>query len=523
MIKTGKAGSGTYGIVYNAKTPDKDGNVTYVAVKRNFVDSSISFSGSIKELDLLNRLRGHPYIVKLLSISFGNPFTTPNSPLSDRNKGCKEDYLHFVFEKAEKNLHELIYSRSVHISYIKLAMVQLLLGIEYMHAKNVIHRDIKPSNLLWFTNDNKTMLKICDFGLAKIKTQQEPSTPKVVTCWYRAPEICIRDENYSYSSDMWSVGLVLYEMISRKALLMGVKDNDNRILNKILEYMPRLTENDKERYSDYYRSKVSRSDWKKKIKLSGKEIKEFNKYPGNGANYNQYLDLIDKLIIINPDERLTATQALSHPFFEPYQEFIQWCRDNYSPVCKEEPKIYIIDCIERRWATKIAFVVFNGRSGLEWYKHRIIFQSIDLFDRYLFYLENQDLPGIFLVGKAQNQIKETKYSGKYMTRYETQLRYVVCLYICIKYFTTLSIPISFEDLATEEYKTYKALIEAEEFEQKILKDVVEFKMYRETIYEAADRLDINLDEYKTRDLLLAYGTCETKKDITPSELLEILL
>lgn len=59
MIKKGKAGSGTYGVVYNATSPDKNGNQYDVAVKRNIIDSGISFSGSIKELDLLNRLRGH--------------------------------------------------------------------------------------------------------------------------------------------------------------------------------------------------------------------------------------------------------------------------------------------------------------------------------------------------------------------------------------------------------------------------------------------------------------------------------
>ena len=80
MIRTSKMGSGTYGVVYGAKMKNTD--ETEIAVKRNIVDSDISFSGSIKEMDLLNRLRGHPYIVKLISVSFGNPFITPNSPLS---------------------------------------------------------------------------------------------------------------------------------------------------------------------------------------------------------------------------------------------------------------------------------------------------------------------------------------------------------------------------------------------------------------------------------------------------------
>lgn len=194
MIRTGKAGSGTYGVVYNAETTDKEKRK--IAVKRNIVDNSVSFTGSVKELDLLNRLKGHPYIVKLLSVAFSNPFTAPNSPV-DRvgNYHYKEDYIHFIFEQANSNGHTLIYNKEIPICYIKLAMVQMFLGLEYIHAKGIIHRDLKPANLLWFvTADNKAAVKICDFGLAKNYTSA-PMTPKVVTCWYRAPEICSKDPN----------------------------------------------------------------------------------------------------------------------------------------------------------------------------------------------------------------------------------------------------------------------------------------------------------------------------------------
>ena len=90
----------------------------------------------------------------------------------------------------------------------------------------------------------------------------------------------------------------------------------------------------------------------------------------------------------------------------------------------------------------------------------------------------------------------------------------------IKYFTTLSIPISFSDLVSDSYKTEKALIEAEEFEKVMLRDVLRFKVFRETIYEVAN---IELDEYKIRDLVLLYGELSSKKDITPSELLQEFL
>ena len=525
MIRTNKISSGTYGIAYSAKASKDD--KTEVAIKRNIVDADISFSGSIRELDLLNRLRGHPYIVKLLSVSFGNPFVQPNSPIPSRkNSEYREDYLHFIMELGKQNLHSLIYEKVVHVAYLKLAMVQTLLAIEYMHAKGVVHRDIKPANLLWFNNDDRGTVKLCDFGLSKIFTGQEPKSPHMVTCWYRAPEICAHHENYSFESDMWSIGVVFYEMIARNALLIGSKDDDTRLLSKIIGILPSpehkdilkmIRDGNKQGVSPIKLGKEAsprfRKTWKTMINLSVADIEEFNRYPSNEANYDNFLDLLDKLLQLNPEKRLTASQALSHEFFTPYQNIIEWSRTNYPPIGKDEHLVEIFNCTERKWATKLAFTIFNDRTSLTWYRHRIIFQSIDMFDRYLIFIKNE---------KKEEKL-ESEYSGKYMTRYETQLRYVVCLYICIKYFTTLNAPISFLDLATAEYKTPKAMIEAEEFEKRMLRDVLKFKIFRETVFECNDRRGIILSELKIRDLLYHYGTSSSIRDVKLSDLLSSLL
>ena len=521
MIKIGKAGSGTYGTVYRAKMGKKD--VTEIAVKRNIIDADVSFSGSIREMDLLNRLRGHPYIIKLISVAFGNPFVTPNSPIGNRREEYKEDYLHFVFEKGEQNLHNLIYEKVVHVSYLKLCMVQILLSVEYMHAKGVIHRDIKPANLIWFVEKNKTSVKMCDFGLSKVHTNQAPSSPHVVTCWYRAPEICCHSNNYSYPSDMWSVGCVFYEMISRHALLLGYKDDDNKILSKIIGLSPSATPTDIYKLTNGNKINLTKEaspkhkkSWRQMINLSEVEIIEFNKYPNaenNEATYEEFLDLIDKILRLDPSQRLTATTALEHPFFRPYQNIIDWCRHNFPPAIKTEPLISVIDCIERRWIIVAAFKFFNDKGNLSWFRYRILFQSIDMFDRYIGYCDSL---GNFKVPSENN--------GKYLTKENSMLKYMVCLYMCIKYFTTLSVPISYPELVESKYKTPKALLEAEEYEQKMLRDVLKFKVYRETIYEAADRMSMILDDYKIRDILEQYGKIKSKDNITPSQLLnEILL
>lgn len=520
MIRTSKAGSGTYGIVYNAKTADE--SKRKVAIKRNIVDESVDFSGSVKELDMLNRLKGHPYIVKLLSVSFGNPLSTPNSPISRLGSfKYREDYLHFIFEQANNNGHTLIYGDGIHISYLKLAMVQMFLGIEYMHAKQVIHRDIKPANLLWFvSSDNKAAVKICDFGLSKINSRVGSMTPKVVTCWYRAPEICSQDPDYSYASDIWSAGCVIFEMVSKRALLLNSTDDDVKLLSKIIGLIPNPSSEDIWKLTKGNKIKLTseasprhRLSFQELIGLSKENIKEFNKYPENGSTYDQFISLLEHILVLDPSRRLTATGILNHEFFNPYRDVIDWSRKEYPPVSSSDDKINIVVCKERGWACKAAFLVFNGRTHLFWYKHQMLFQSIDLFDRYLTYIRT----------KTVKRLVEDKDQGRYLTRYEAELYYIVCLYISIKYFTTLHVPISFTELATENYKTPKAMLEAEEFEKKMIGEVLKFTIYRDTCYEKGVKIKGSMNEVDIRDLLDKYGNIPSDTNLILTDLTNLLM
>jgi len=521
MIRTGKISQGTYGILIAGETVGE--NKRKVAVKRNIMDESVSFSGSIKELDLLNKLKGHPYIVKLLSASFSNPFTVPNSPISRVGHNYKEDYLHFIFEQANNNAHTLIYTKEIPMCYFKLCMVQMFLGIEYMHAKGVIHRDIKPANMLWFvTADNKAAIKLCDFGLSKVHTPQGPMTPRVVTSWYRAPEICSKDPNYGFPSDIWSTGCVMFEMVAKKAFLVGSPDDDVKLLSKIIGLVPDPSYNDIYKLTKGHKITLTqdasprhRSSFKELINLSDDEIENFNSLPQNGATYEQYLDLLNHILVLDPEKRYTATEILDHAFFNPYREIIDWCRKTYPPTSYVDEPISIVCCRERAWACKAAFLVFNGRGCLTWYSHKILFQSIDIFDRYLSYIDKN----------TTKRLVESKLQGKYLTRYQTELHYIVCLYMTIKYYTTLHVPISFTELATDEYKTARAMLEAEEFEKKMIRDVLQLKIQRNTVYELACNINGSpLDEYQTCDLLDRYGNIRSHyKNISLNDLYNSLI
>jgi mitogen-activated protein kinase 1/3/mitogen-activated protein kinase 6 len=95
--------------------------------------------------------------------------------------------------------------------------------MKYMHSAGILHRDLKPRNLLVNSNCD---LKICDFGLARAELPNMPikvaaMTDYVATRWYRAPEVLLSVKRYSYAMDMWSIGCIFGELLTRRPLLPG--------------------------------------------------------------------------------------------------------------------------------------------------------------------------------------------------------------------------------------------------------------------------------------------------------------
>jgi len=109
-------------------------------------------------------------------------------------------------------------------SEVKCVMRHLLSAIGHLHDNWVLHRDLKTSNLLY---NNKGMLKVADFGLAReYGSPLKPYTLNVVTLWYRAPELLLGAKQYSTAIDMWSIGCIFAELISKQPLLQGRTEID---------------------------------------------------------------------------------------------------------------------------------------------------------------------------------------------------------------------------------------------------------------------------------------------------------
>ncbi|XP_034275973.1 mitogen-activated protein kinase 15 isoform X2 [Pantherophis guttatus] len=217
-------------------------------------------------------------------------------PQPDR---CPETDLHAVIKKG--NL-----LKDIHKCYI---LYQLLKATKFIHSGNVIHRDQKPSNILL---DRDCFVKLCDFGLARSLGQIEKDegnpalTEYVATRWYRAPEILLASKCYTKGVDMWSIGCILGEMLLGKPLFPGTSTVNQ--IEQILRVIPPPSPEDLDAFhSDYRASVINRVSCQPQLSLE--ELMP-------ASTPAQALDLLKRLLVFNPEKRLTAEEALEHPYVQ---------------------------------------------------------------------------------------------------------------------------------------------------------------------------------------------------------------
>ncbi|KAH0922716.1 hypothetical protein HID58_022734 [Brassica napus] len=262
--KLSKINEGTYGVVYKAKDRKTEEIVALKMIKMNMEDEYGFPLTSLREINILLSCN-HPSIVNVKEVVVGNG-----------------DSVFMVMEHLEHDLRGVMdrMKQPFSTSEVKCLMIQLLEGLKYLHSNWIIHRDLKPSNLLL---NNSGELKICDFGMARqYGSPIKPYTQLVVTQWYRSPELLLGTKEYSTAVDMWSIGCIMGELLSLKPLFRGKSQNDIDQLQQIFAVL----------------GTPSETTW-----------------PGFTSLPELGFDLLNRLLNVDPEKRLTVDEALNHAWF----------------------------------------------------------------------------------------------------------------------------------------------------------------------------------------------------------------
>ena len=246
---------------------------------------------NLSEVRALKRLSTHSNIITLIEV------------LYDESTGR----LALVFELMEKNLYEVIKDRTTYLQERKVKhwMYQVLKALNVMHRNGIFHRDIKPENIL-IKGDNT--IKLADLGSCKGIYSKHPFTEYISTRWYRAPECLLTDGYYNFKMDIWGVGCVFFEMLALLPLFPGDDEIDQ--VNKI----HRILGSPSEELFNKLLSKSVRNDIVYE-KQCGTGIKSM--LPNVS---NECVDVIQRMLTYDPDKRITAKQALNHPYFKDLYE-----------------------------------------------------------------------------------------------------------------------------------------------------------------------------------------------------------
>ncbi|TYH37555.1 hypothetical protein ES332_D12G049300v1 [Gossypium tomentosum] len=283
--KLEKIGQGTYSSVYKARDLESNKIVALKKVRfANMDPESVRFMS--REIILLRRL-DHPNVMKLEGL------------ISSRVSGS----LYLIFEYMEHDLAGLVATPGIKFTeaQIKCYMQQLLRGLDHCHSRGVLHRDIKGANLLIDYNGN---LKIGDFGLATLfrPNQKQTLTSRVVTLWYRPPELLLSSTDYGVAVDLWSSGCILAELFAGKPIMPGRTEVEQ--MHKIFK----LCGSPSEEY--WKRSKLPHATIFKPQHPYKRCVSEtFKDFPTN------VLALLEVLLAIEPECRGTASSALESEFF----------------------------------------------------------------------------------------------------------------------------------------------------------------------------------------------------------------
>jgi len=301
-------GNGSFGVVFQAKWVNAPKDQEDIAIKKVLQDKRFKN----RELQIM-RLLNHPNVVDLRAFFYSN--------------GDKKDevYLNLVLEYVPETVyrasrHYVKLKQPMPTLQIKLYMYQLLRSLAYIHSVGICHRDIKPQNLL--LNPATGVLKLCDFGSAKILVAGEPNVSYICSRYYRAPELIFGATNYMTNIDIWSTGCVMAELMLGQPLFPGESGIDQLV--EIIKVLGTPTRDQIKTMNPNY------------MEHKFPQIKPhpFSKV-FRPRTSPEAIDLVSRLLEYTPSARLSSIEAMCHPLFDELKQ-----EGTRMPNGKELPRLF---------------------------------------------------------------------------------------------------------------------------------------------------------------------------------------
>lgn len=246
-----------------------------------------------REISILSNLVKGPNVIKLLDVVREPQLKTPA----------------LIFEHINNIDFRTLYPTFTDYD-IRYYMYELLKALDYSHSMGIMHRDVKPHNVM--IDHEKRVLRLIDWGLAEYYHPGTEYNVRVASRYFKGPELLVDFRLYDYSLDLWSFGCMLASMVFMKEPFFHGKSNTDQLIqivrvlgsNNLDKYLAKYNLVLSQEYEDigYY----NRRPWERFINENNQHLVT-----------NEFLDFIDKLLRYDHQERLTAREAMDHPYFDP--------------------------------------------------------------------------------------------------------------------------------------------------------------------------------------------------------------